>query len=188
MSDTAELLDVIDALVVVLRRHDVPYFITGSFASSVHGEFRATNDIDIVAKLDASRLASVLVDLSAAFVTDADQAQEALSRGAGFNVIHSTTYLKVDVFPCVNAFNSEAMNRAVAIELPGARERFWVASVEDILLSKLWWFRLEGEVSEVQQRDVRRLVELNRERRDREYLSVWSRVLRVDDLLARALV
>ena len=106
MSDTAELLDVIDALVVVLRRHDVPYFITGSFASSVHGEFRATNDIDIVAKLAASRLASVLVDLSAAFVTDADQAQEALSRGASFNVIHSTTYLRVDVFPCVNAFNS----------------------------------------------------------------------------------
>ena len=76
MSDTAELLGVVDALVVVLRRHDVPYFITGSFASSVHGEFRATNDIDIVAELDAVRLAAVLADLSAAFVTDADQAQD----------------------------------------------------------------------------------------------------------------
>ena len=188
MSDTAELLGVVDALVVVLRRHDVPYFITGSFASSVHGEFRATNDIDIVAELDAVRLAAVLADLSAAFVTDADQAQDALSRGAGFNVIHSTTYLKVDVFPCVTAFNRAAISRAVAIEFPGSRERFRIASVEDILLSKLWWFRLGGEVSEVQQRDVRRLVELNRARLDREYLSVWSRVLQVDDLLSRVFV
>ena len=56
------------------------------------------------------------------------------------------------------------------------------------LLSKLWWFRLGGEVSEVQQRDVRRLVELNRARLDREYLSVWSRVLQVDDLLSRVFV
>ena len=187
MSDTSELLDVIDALVAVLRQHDVPNFITGSFASSVHGEFRATNDVDIVAELNAGQLASILVDLAEAFVTDADQAQDALSRGVGFNLIHSTTYLKVDVFPCVTDFNREAMRRAVPIEFPGARETFRVASVEDILLAKLWWFRLGGEVSEVQQRDVRRLVELNRQRLDMSYLTHWSNVLRVTDLLARAL-
>ena len=56
MTDVNELLHVVNSMVAALRRNGIDYFITGSFASSVHGEFRATNEIDIVAVLDAKRL------------------------------------------------------------------------------------------------------------------------------------
>ncbi|CAN5335769.1 hypothetical protein BH09GEM1_BH09GEM1_27110 [soil metagenome] len=187
MTDVEELLDVVNAAVGALRRHRIEYFITGSFASSVHGEFRATNDIDIVAMLDPDRLELLLGDLSATFLTDLDQARSALAHEGSFNLIHSSTYLKVDVFPCVSAFNREAIRRAITITLPGASETLQVASVEDIILSKLWWFRLGDERSETQQRDVRRLVELNRARLDTAYLDIWARVLLVADLLQKYL-
>ena len=136
MSDTSELLDVVNATAVALHRHGIEYFVTGSFASSVHGEFRATSDIDIVAALDVKRLESLLDELSSTCLIDLDQAREARDIDGSFNLIHLTTYLEVDVFPCASAFDREAMRRAVAVQLPGAGEPLRVASLEDIVLSK----------------------------------------------------
>lgn len=90
-----DLLAVMQAVVGVFERHGVCYFVTGSFASSVHGEFRATNDLDVVAELDASRLASLIAELSREFVADLDQAARALASGGSFNLIHRVAYLKV---------------------------------------------------------------------------------------------
>ena len=79
MGDVTELIGVVDSAVAALRHHAIPYCITGSFASSVHGEFRATNDIDIVAELDAQRLEGLLTELSPTFLTDLDQVRSALA-------------------------------------------------------------------------------------------------------------
>ena len=185
MSDVVELLAVVDAVIGALRRHAVPYFITGSFASSVHGEFRATNDIDIVAQLDTSKLVSLFDELSQEFVADIDKANAALALGSSFNLIHQRTFLKVDIFPCVSEFDRCATERAVSIVVPGAQETLRVASLEDILLAKLRWFRLGGETSQTQQRDMRQLVDLNRGQLDAEYLRRWAVFLGVDDILAR---
>lgn len=38
----AELIDALDAVTAALMRQGIVYFITGSFASSVQGEYRAT--------------------------------------------------------------------------------------------------------------------------------------------------
>lgn len=187
MNDANELLEVVSTTVAALRRNGIPYFVTGSFASSVHGEFRATNDIDIVAAIDATQLTLLFDELSAMYLTDLEQAQHALERDASFNLIHLSTYLKVDVFPCVSAFNQAALRRAVTITLPGSVESIRVASLEDIILSKIWWYRLGNEVSERQQRDVLRLVELNRDRLDFTHLREWADVLKVADLLQRFL-
>jgi hypothetical protein len=58
VTELSELTSAIASVTGALVRCGVPYFITGSLASSMHAEFRATNDIDIVA--DFGR-----VDLSA---------------------------------------------------------------------------------------------------------------------------
>lgn len=103
--------------------------------------------------------------------------------GTSFNLIHRTTYLKADLFPCDSAFNRSALLRTVTIEVPGARETLRVSSLEDILLAKLQWYPLGGESSAVQQRDVRQLIELNREELDMAYLRQWGALLGVNDLL-----
>lgn len=187
MADAAELIAVVDSVIGALRRHRIPHFITGSFASSVHGEFRATNDVDIVAQFESSMLPALFEEWSAAFVADLDQAIRALAAGSSFNLIHRTAFLKVDVFPCVSDFDREAIARAVSLRIPGATEAFPVASLEDILLAKLRGFRMGGETSETQQRDVRQLVALNRDELDLSYLRRWAVTLGVSDLLDRVL-
>lgn len=183
MNESADLLSAVQAVVGAFERNDIRYFVTGSFASSVHGEFRATNDLDIVADLDASQLALLFDDLSRDFVADLDQALSALVSGSSFNLIHRVAYLKVDVFPCMSAFDAGAIRRAESIEMPADVGSIRVATKEDILLAKLRWYRLGGETSETQRRDIQRLVALNRGEFDENYLRRWSVQLEVDDLL-----
>jgi len=61
-----------------------------------------------------------------------------------------------------------------------------VASAEEILLAKLQWYRIGGEVSERRWDDITTLVAVN-EDMNFEYLNDWAARLRVEDLLARAL-
>lgn len=185
MSDTADLYAVLRSVVEAFGRNDVRYFVTGSFASSVHGEFRATNDLDVVADIDAARLAPLIEDLSGDFVADLDQATSALSAGSNFNLIHRGTYLKVDVFPCTSPFDREATGRAETIAMVAGTASLRVATREDILLAKLRWYRLGGEASETQRRDIERLVALNSGEFDGEYLRLWAERLGVGDLLDR---
>lgn len=187
MREASELLAVIESVVLAFHRQNVSYFITGSLASSVHGEFRATNDLDVVATLEPRQLAPLTAELSAEFIADLAQARAALEAGAGFNLIHRGTYLQVDVFPYLTAFDREATRRAVDVVLAGGHTPLRVATKEDILLSKLRWYRLGDEASEVQRRDIESLVALNREGFDLTYLKRWAVEIGVADLLERFL-
>ena len=61
------------------------------------------------------------------------------------------------------------------------------ASAEDTILSKLEWYRLGGETSERQWRDVLGILKTRAADVDLEYLKRWARDLDVTDLLDRAL-
>lgn len=69
--------------------------------------------------------------------------------------------------------------------MPGGAQALRVATKEDILLAKLRWYRLGDEQSEVQRRDIRQLLALNRDALDSAYLDNWAAVLGVSDLLER---
>jgi hypothetical protein len=185
MADAAELLGVIEEAVSAFQREGIAYFITGSLASSVHGEFRATNDVDIVADVTPDNVGRLVDRLAPTFYVDRDAAMEAVEAKAGFNAIHKSTYLKLDVFLYDSAFDLEAARRAESILLPGAGVPLLVATKEDILLAKLRWYRLGDEQSEVQRRDIRQLLALNVDALDSVYLDKWATVLAVNDLLQR---
>ncbi len=87
------------------------------------------------------------------------------------------------------AVRSPALQRARAECLEDAADarRFFVASPEDTILAKLEWFRAGGEQSERQWGDVVGVLKTGGAQVDRGYLKQWAAVLRVDDLLERAL-
>src|SRR4051812_47147187 len=92
--DQADLLNfVVDAL----ERHKIDYAVTGSQASSIYGEHRFTNDIDIVADLRSQRLLdSLLADFPADqfYVSDIG-AKHAVDAGGQFNIIHQDSFQKI---------------------------------------------------------------------------------------------
>ena len=183
MSGLADLTDAIVSVTGTLEAYRIPYFVTGSLASSLHAEFRATNDIDIVADFGLVDLHALMRAFDAEFFADPEQAVASVGQGQSFNLIHRASYLKVDFFPAVSAFNRVALERAERVVLGANGPAIRVATREDILLAKLWWYRLGDESSEQQRRDILGIIALNRDLLDNAYLDHWAAALGVHDLL-----
>ena len=96
---------------------------------------------------------------------------------------------KVDLFVAgPNPFHRAQLARSRLHSLDEASAwQIRVLSAEDTLLAKLNWYRLGGEVSERQWRDVLGVLAVQAGRLESEYLFRMAEELGVADLLARAL-
>jgi hypothetical protein len=190
MDSRDELLEAVTPVVRALEDLVVAYLVGGSVASAAHGEFRATNDVDLVTELQEEHVDAFVSAIGAGYYADAGAIRTAVRRRATFNLIHLDTMLKVDVFVSrCRPYDAEAMRRRVLqqygdIEAPSTLH---LASPEDVVLAKLAWFRSGGGVSERQWRDVLGVLRVQGAKVDVAYLRRWSAELDVGDLLERAL-
>jgi hypothetical protein len=172
----------------LLERHGIPYLVGGSLASSVHGEPRSTNDVDVIADLHGGNLDTFLEAVSGEYYVSPGAARQAVQSGASFNVIHLGGMVKVDVFVAGDdPFNEERLKRRQEVQItvdPPAS--VYVDTAEHSVLRKLEWFRRGGEVSERQWRDVVTILRLQAGRLDQHRLEHWADQLGVSDLLKRA--
>jgi hypothetical protein len=173
----------------VLEKLGVQYVIGGSLASTLHGMVRTTQDSDIVADLERNHISFFVQTLLEQFFIDDQMIAEAIDHRSSFNIIHRESMFKVDVFiPQQRLFDRMRLTRArreILARDPDALAL--VSTAEDTLLAKLEWFRMGGEVSERQWRDVLGVIGVQAEALDFEYLRRMAKELGVDDLLDRAL-
>lgn len=167
----------------------VPYLIGGSLASTLYGMVRTTQDSDIVAEMRPEHLHPFVSALEDEFYVDDEMIADAIRSHFSFNIIHRKTMFKVDVFiPLPRPFLHSQLARAERQVFTFDSEvnaRF--ASPEDTILAKLEWYRLGGEVSERQWRDVLGVMKVRAGDLDLDYLRQWAVELQVVDLLERAL-
>jgi len=184
-----EPLGVLARVAAALTRLDVPYFVAGSLASSLHGEPRSTNDIDLVADLDAQRIEALIADVGADFYLDPGAVREAVANRTSFNLVHLATATKVDVFLLISEpFEVERMRTRQRVALGGAPAlEAFVDAPEHTVLRKLEWFDRGGRVSERQWRDAVGVLRVQGERLDQARLRRWAGPLGVTDLLEQAL-
>lgn len=185
-----ELIAVASLVATRLTRIGVAYVIGGSFASSIHGEPRSTNDIDMVADLQQGDIDRLVDALGSDCYVSRNAVAEAVRTGGGFNVIHMSTAVKVDIFVAgFDAFDRERLRRRMPVSFPSRPHSvtLFVDTAEDAILRKLEWYRRGQESSERQWRDVIGIVEAQSSRLDRDYLREWSAKLDVSDLLERVL-
>ncbi len=185
----AECLEAAAAVARLFDALEVPYFISGSLASSVFGILRSTNDADVVADLRIAHYLPFVAGLGSEFHFDEGRVKDAILRRGSFNLIHTGTAAKVDVFVLRDeAWRRLAMARRQRLELDaGGPMELDVATAEDIVLQKLAWYRLGNEVSERQWSDVQGVLKVQAKLLDLEYLRRWAPELGVADLLKRAL-
>lgn len=156
----------------------IPYFVTGSFASSAHGVPRSTNDIDLVIAPSRPQLEQLLEQFpESAFAMDREDAFDALARKSLFNVVDYASLWKVDfIIGQPTPFDASRFARRAVIEIAGVQ--LYAASAEDILLTKLWWAKL-GE-SERQMDDAAGIIQVQGDKLDVEYVERWVAVLELN--------
>jgi len=173
----------------VFEKMGISYAIGGSMSSSVHGIMRSTMDVDILADMRLEHIPGFVSSLSTAFYADDEMIRDAIRHKSSFNLIHLETAYKVDVFiPKQRAFDRMQLERRVDSLIIGDPEKtIYVTSPEDIVLSKLEWYRMGGEVSDRQWRDILGVVKTKAEQLDLIYLRHWAQILKVGDLLEKVL-
>ena len=173
----------------VLEKLSVPYLIGGSLASTLYGMVRTTQDADIVAEMRLEHLRPFVLALQDEFYLDDEMIADSIQRNSSFNILHRETMFKVDVFiprprPFLQSQLARAQKQTFVFENEVSAK---FASPEDTILSKLEWYRLGGEVSERQWRDILGILKTRAGALDIDYLKEWAGELNVADLLKRAL-
>lgn len=171
----------------ILEKLAIPYAIGGSMSSSVHGVMRTTMDVDIIADLRKEHIQNFIQALGDDFYKDEQMIVDAIDHQSSFNLIHLKTAYKVDIFiPKNRLFDTMQIKRSRATNVSSDDDlTILVTSPEDIILSKLEWYRLGGEVSDRQWRDVLGVFHLQRDKLEIDYLRDMSKNLGVADLLEK---
>jgi len=174
----------------IFEKLGVRYAVGGSLSSSLHGVMRSTLDVDIVADMRLEHIQPLVAALSPEFYADDEMMRDAIERHSSFNLIHYETSFKVDVFiPKPRPFDQMQLERRALAAITTDPERsLYVTSPEDVILSKLEWYRMGGEVSDRQWRDILGVLKTKTGGIDLDYLRHWAKELKVADLLERALI
>jgi hypothetical protein len=173
--------DLLRHVVSVLERMRVAYLVTGSVATIYYGEPRLTNDIDIVARLPARGAAEFCRAFPPGeFYVSEEAALEAVAQHGQFNIIHPASGLKVDIIiPADSPFDLSRFARVTRVQ-PAPDFDAAFASVEDVIIKKLEYYRDGG--SEKHLRDIAGVLKVSGARVDREYVHEWAVSLGVEPI------
>ena len=160
----------------------IAHMIAGSVAGIQYSFARTTQDIDIVVQLDEESLRCLLgAAEEAGFYVPAQTALDALDRRDQFNLLDMRLGWKVElIIQKDRPFSRIEFDRRQRAVIDGVEVH--IASVEDIILSKLEWAQA-GE-SDRQLRDVSNILETSDGLIDWSYVERWARDLDVTALLA----
>ena len=171
--DQIELMNfVVDAL----DRRGIPYAITGSHSSSIFGETRFTNDIDVVIQIASQgSLDSFMAEFpeDTFYVSDMG-ARHAVSHGGQFNIIHQDSGQKVDLIIPEKSDWPDQLERRKKVATESSRE-IWFVSPEDLILKKMDFYREGG--SDKHLRDIAGMLQVSNDIIDRAYIKTWAEKL-----------
>ena len=185
----AEPLQITRSLTAIFEKLKIPYYVVGSLASSLHGIPRATADVDLKADIKEQHLHSLFHSIQNDFYMDKDIIRRAVLDRSSFNIIHLSTMFKIDVFLSKNDDRSrDEMSRREKYQVTEEKgQDLYLASAEDIILSKLQWYKEGGCVSERQWNDVKGVLRIVGKKLDFIYLRDRAKKRGLKSLLDKVL-
>lgn len=172
----------------ILEPLNIPYIVGGSVASSLLGETRATQDLNLAIDISASQAEQLINAMLSEFYISESAVAEAEEQKTSFNVIYLPSMEKADIFVLpLDSFSRSKMNRR-QLHVCGddSKGSIYIYSAEDIILQKMRWYKQTRSESQKQWRDVLGVLKVQGERLDFNYLHQWAESLMLVDLLAQA--
>ncbi|MFW6124509.1 MAG: hypothetical protein ACOC46_00055 [Pirellulales bacterium] len=177
------LTEVLHRVVTVLADLEIPYALVGAWASNAYGIPRATQDVDVVAVVNASRVEAVLQELGSEFRRDAQRSFETATATSRHVIHHHPARqppLRIELFELSDdPFDRERFARRQKVSLRGAP--VFLLTPEDTLLTKLRWYEALKRPKDWQ--DARGIVAVQAENLDGAYVRRWSDRLGTSALL-----
>lgn len=166
--------------VEALDEAEVAHMVSGSVASTFHGEIRQTQDVDLVIESTAHPEALHRAFSAGFYTPPVDSIRTELTARGMFNVIDLESQWKADLIVCKDRpFSREEFRRRQPATLAGVDVH--LVTVEDSILSKLEWALATG--SDRQRRDIAGMLHSGHDRIDYGYLDRWAPDLGVQGLL-----
>ena len=185
-SPAFDVLPSLELLARLFAERQVPFALTGSLACCLYGFPRTCRDIDLLVRpqdlvrLDPVSLGFVMVEEDRAPVVGFPEVAHWLD---------PHTLIKVDLvaapFPLSSAW---LLHRAAAIPVTEDGFTLPVLTAEDVVLTRLQWYRATGSQADDQWNDLMGLVKVQAPTLDATYLLAQSQRLQVAGELAQLFV
>ncbi|MFB3892933.1 MAG: hypothetical protein ACE15C_13020 [Phycisphaerae bacterium] len=165
--------DILRRVADVMDELQITYMVVGSVASSVYGEPRSTQDVDIVADLrygDIPRLCEKFPEPE--YYMSPEAAGQAIRLGGQFKIICPTTGEKIDVMVVrQDAWGLNQISRRRPVRVLEDRD-VYLAAPEDVIIAKMLYYR-EGQ-SDKHLRDIAGILKVSGDEVDRAYIDRWA--------------
>ena len=174
-------------LIGALEKLKLTYAIGGSVATMVYSEPRLTIDIDMMLDASPDELAQLVREVSRwqIYISPLETILETdIPHGLPFNVIDGSIGTKADLYVAqrsgLDASALARRRRLKADRQTGAEA--WFLSPEDVILYKLQYYRLSGEVSQKHPIDIVKMLAALGTELDVAYIEHWAAEIGVADL------
>ena len=178
------LLPVID----VYEQLGVRYLLSGSVACSVYGLPRAVQDVDVLVDLHSQQLPFLFEHLAENYLFDQDAVSLAVQQRRSFSLLHLTRLVKIDTFLPSTTLETSMLQRKQPVPLIEGRAPLWMATPEDIILTRLIWYHLSGNHADDQWNDLLGILKVQAPTLNLTYLSQQAEILKINNLLSLALI
>jgi hypothetical protein len=146
MDEAARFTDqfqTLDKITRCLEGAGFAYMITGSVGVSLQAEARTSNDIvDVIVDVKPATAGDLIHALSSDFDVDPVMVNDEVRRGSMFNIFDRSNVFKVDIVPLRHDdLSTTQFSRRLPIRR--GESTYWVATPEDLAISKLAWVKRE---------------------------------------------
>jgi hypothetical protein len=186
---TTDLLDAILPLSAIFEVLQIPYYIQGTIANSLYGMQRATFEVDFFANLCLEHMNDLQQQLKPFYAIDTQIMRDAVYLRTYFEIVHIESLIKINVLLSQDLdFEKQTYNRSKQHRLLENNSSVYVASPEDIVLTQLRKYRVEGESADDQWNEILGVLKVQGISLDFTYLEQWAEKLTIADLLRKGYV
>ncbi|MGD9635039.1 MAG: hypothetical protein AB7G28_06135 [Pirellulales bacterium] len=163
--------EVVSGVIAILNGQNVPYMIVGSLATNFYCVPRSTQDGDFVVQAPLGKLASSISQASGHLQFDRQMGFESVTSTKRI-VLHTCEHdFEIELFELSGDEHDQArFARRINVELLG--ESAWIATIEDMIVTKLRWAEAAGREKDVF--DLRNLIAVQQDSIDWPYVESWT--------------